>query len=128
MLFLVSCGGGKKGPEKKDLDITGIWQLTSVSTKASVGNVQVDVYIEFAASSFTIYQKIGEGRYKHFTGTYVLEGTSLSGKYSDNKPWGAVYDVTRDGETLVLGPQGGTEKDTYKKVSSIPSSVTDNIY
>ena len=113
--------------------IQGCWELTSVTTKsASVGNVTVDVYIEFLApDAMTLYQKIGEGRYTKFTGTYTLAEKQLSGTYTsgNKKTWGP-YDATLDDEAgiLTLALPEKTEKDVYKKIESIPSAVTSNVY
>jgi hypothetical protein len=55
------------------VDVTGSWELSSVTTRVSVGGEQVSVYLVFStAGSFDIYQKIGAGRYTHFTGNYTL--------------------------------------------------------
>ena len=110
-------------------DVSGIWELTNVSTKASVGSVTVSVYIEFlAGGTFSLYQKIGEGRYTAFTGSWLLgDDDTLSGTYDGGKAWGP-YAASVSGNTLTLVSAGGKEVDTYTKVSSIPSAVTDNLY
>ena len=136
MLLALAACGGKENPEEGNktnpstkAEITGIWELSSVTTKVSVGSVDVSVYLEFSAdSNFTLYQKIGEGRYTTFTGTYTLSSDNkLSGTYSNNSAWGP-YDVALSEGTLALTSAGGKETDTYKKISSIPTSVTGNVY
>ncbi len=119
---------------KKDdtpkLDVTGAWELSSVATKATVGSETVSVYVDFAsAGSFTLYQKIGNGRYTVFTGTYTLDATAgkLSGKYNGGKAWGP-YSAAMEGSNLTLTSDGGKEVDTYKKIDAIPESVKNNIY
>lgn len=126
-LALVSCGKSNK-EENKKLDVSGIWMLTSVSTKsAQIGDVTVSVYIEFTSTgTFTLYQKLGEGRYSAFTGTYTIEKHVLSGNYSDKKAWGP-YDATCEDETLTLTSANG-EVDTYKKIGAIPSDVAGYLY
>ena len=125
----VFAGCNRNGEEQKQkIDVAGIWELSSVATKASIGSVQVDVYLDFAAGTqFTLYQKIGEGRYTKFTGTYNLEAGQLSGKYASGSAWGP-YTAVRDGNNLTLTTPGGKEVDTYKKIEAIPASVTENIY
>lgn len=122
-------GGGGGGGSTTKLDVTGSWELSNVETKVSVGSVNVSVYITFASGdSFTLYQKIGEGRYSVFTGTYTLSSDNkLSGKYSNNAAWGP-YSAALSGGKLTLTSAGGKEVDTYTKISSIPASVTQNIY
>lgn len=122
-------GGGGGGGSTTKLDVTGSWELSGVETKVSVGSVNVSVYISFTSDgSFTLYQKIGEGRYTRFTGTYTVSADNkLSGKYSNNATWGP-YSAALSGGKLTLTSAGGKEVDTYTKISSIPASVTQNIY
>ena len=129
-LFAACNGNDPDEPTVPELDVIGMWELSSVSTKASVGSVTVSVYIDFAAdNSFTLYQKIGEGRYTKFEGTYNLnkDAAQLSGSYAGGSAWGP-YSASRDGNTLTLASTGGKEVDTYKKIDSIPASVTENLY
>lgn len=116
-------------PVKQATDVSGVWELTNVSTKASVGSVQVSVYLDLVAGgSFTLYQKIGDGRYTVFKGSWKLsEDDLLSGTYEDGKAWGP-YEATVSGSSMTLVSAGGKEVDTYKKIASIPDSVTSNTY
>ena len=122
-------GGGGGGSTTTKVDVTGSWELSNVETKVSVGSVNVSVYISFTSDgSFTLYQKIGEGRYTRFTGTYTVSADNkLSGKYSNNAAWGPYTAAMASGK-LTLTSAGGKEVDTYTKISAIPSSVTQNIY
>ena len=122
-------GGGGGGGSTTKLDVTGSWELSNVETKVSVGSVNVSVYISFTSDgSFTLYQKIGEGRYTRFTGAYTVSADNkLSGKYSNNAAWGPYTAAMASGK-LTLTSAGGKEVDTYTKISAIPSSVTQNIY
>ena len=128
--LFAGCHEDNPEPTPAQLDVTGSWELSSVTTKASVGSVSVSVYVAFAAdNSFILYQKIGEGRYTKFEGSYNLdkEAGTLSGSYAAGSAWGP-YSASRDGNTLTLTSAGGKEVDTYKKVDAIPDSVTENIY
>ena len=122
-------GGGGGGSTTTKVDVTGSWELSNVETKVSVGSVNVSVYISFTSDgNFTLYQKIGEGRYTRFTGTYTVSADNkLSGKYSNNAAWGPYTAAMASGK-LTLTSAGGKEVDTYTKISSIPTSVTQNIY
>ena len=125
LVVLTACGGSK---EEKPLDITGEWNLVNVQTKAAtLGGQTVDVYISFSSDkSFTMYQMIGAGRYHKYSGTYLLDGTTLSGKYSDGKQWGSSYEVElSSSDSQLTLTSGSGEVDTYKK-ASIPSDVIDN--
>lgn len=127
-LAALSCGKSNKDNETKALNVTGSWVLSRIETKApAVGDVPVEIYIDFAESSFTLYQKLGEGRFTLFKGTYTVTGTVLSGKYSDGKEWGP-YDMELTEEQLVLSRTDGVERDIYTKIDAIPATVTSNVY
>lgn len=124
LVVFTACGGSK---EDMPVDITGEWNLVNVQTKsATLGGQTVDVYISFSSDkSFTMYQMIGAGRYHKYSGTYLLDGTTLSGKYSDGKQWGSSYEVELSSSNSQLTLTSGSgEVDTYKK-TTIPSDVTD---
>lgn len=129
VLALVACKKEGGDPTPSSEGVVGIWELASVTTKASVGDVQVSVYVDFTnGGNFTLYQKIGEGRYTKFTGTYTLTSDSkLAGSYGSGSTWGP-YDAAVSGETLTLASAGGKEVDTYKKISAIPENVLQNLY
>ncbi len=125
LVAFAACGGDK---DEKPLDITGEWNLVDVQTKsATLGDQTVDVYISFSVDkSFTMYQMIGTGRYRKYSGTWILSGTTLTGKYSDGKQWGSSYEVelSSSDTRLTLTSDSG-EVDTYQK-ASIPADVTGN--
>ena len=130
LCLLTACGGkDKPGKDKtKTSDIAGVWELSDIVTKASIGSVEVSVYLDFASDGkFTLYQKLGEGRYTKFTGTFALEKGVLSGNYSDAKAWGP-YNVAVDKTSLTLEKEGGKETDVYRKIDAVPAEVTSNLY
>lgn len=122
---ILACSGSK---DEKPLDITGEWNLIDVTMRsATLGGQTVDVYVSFSDDrTFTIYQMIGEGRYRKYTGSWTIVGNTLDGKYSDGKKWGATYDVelTSSGSRMILSTSSG-EIDIYQKVS-IPTEIIDN--
>ena len=128
VVALALCACRKAAPDSAK-SVEGVWELTAVATKVSVGSVEVSVYMDFAAGGgFTLYQKIGEGRYTRFTGTYNLSGGEvLSGAYSDGKAWGPYGIAIGDG-TMSLSAPGGIETDTYRKIDAVPDFVTGNLY
>ena len=126
-LLLVSCGSGNK-EEKVSLSVDGCWELTSVTTKsATVGSETVSVFIEFSSGAFTLYQKIGQGRYTVFTGFYYLseKDQTLIGTYADGTAWGP-YEVACSDANMSLTKD--SETDTYKKIEAIPAAVASNTY
>lgn len=130
---LVSCGGKNGGETPVDVptDVKGDWELTSVqqAKSAVIGSETVSVYLRFTEKEFEIYQIIGSGNPRKYSGTYTLSGNTLSGKYSDknNTPWASSYDVKVDGGTLTMVPSGKSETNVYKK-TSIPASVIEKAF
>jgi len=128
--LLAGCDKSNPDNTKEELDITGCWELTTVTTKASVGGQSVSVYISFeSGGSFTLYQSLGSDRYTQFSGTWTLNQTEaqLSGTYSGGASWGP-YTAAMSGSNLSLTSSGGKEVDTYRKIDAIPSTVTENTY
>lgn len=111
-LASVSCDETGKGPDVASA-IVAEWHLVSVSGMSSAP----DVYVNFAQDlSFELYQKIGEGRYRKYLGTYTVTESLLSGVYSDGEKWGSDYQASFEGENLVLTAQNGSEEVcTYEK-------------
>lgn len=134
LLLCVITTGCPDKPDDPDnpqeaLDITGEWQISQLTTKsAQVGDQTVDIYLAFtSAGNFDLYQMIGTGRYRHYTGSWSLSGNTLSGKYSGGSEWATSYTVAVDaGKTqLVLTTADGSEVQTYRK-RPIPQEVTAN--
>ena len=119
--------------KKKDtLSVVGCWQLESVETRATIGDVEVDVYISFTAEkTFDLYQMLGEGRFRHFSGSYTLTGNILDGTYSDGNKWASSYEVSREKGTLTLSSlasESGTEVSTYISIPEIPETSRTSLY
>lgn len=129
MMLLAGCGQkeGSKVPQA-----IGEWELTSMQTKSvTVGSVSVSVYVSFAEDgTFALYQTVGEGRPRKYTGTWTQTERVLDGKYSDGKAWGSSYTITEDStdemlvlqQTMTTEGTSAVEVDTYKK-TTIPESV-----
>ena len=120
ILTLTSCEKEVTFPEK----LYGDWHCT---TALNGGSVEVDIYVTFTSEGyFSLYQKIGQGGYKVFSGTYTLTaadgGYILSGEYGDGTAWGATYKVdSTDMDTIMLTTGEVTE--TYTRVTGIPDEV-----
>lgn len=126
LFILVSC---KDKPEPEKLvDISGDWQISKVEVKSvTIGSVDVDVYLRFTTGGgFELYQMLGSGRYRVFTGSWKLEEDVLSGTYSDGKAWGSAYKLEKpDDNTLRLtSVSTNPEVDTYTR-TTIPQTVID---
>ena len=122
----VACGS----KVDKAASVEGEWELVDVefATKSAVvGSETVSVYINFdAKGTFAMYQKLGEGRFRNFSGTWSCSNGILNGTYSDGKNWGCPYKVSRDGDTLVMvSSPDGKDSYTYHKCT-IPEEVKKN--
>ena len=128
VLFLCSCHREQEQKETP-IDIVGEWMLNSYVTKSvSIGNEKIDIYLKFDASSFEIYQLLGNGRYQHYSGSYTITDNILNGKYSDGKGFGSSYSVSIENKKLILTRQpDGKEIQTFTP-TTIPETVKNNIY
>ena len=124
LLCLVTTGC-PDDPKDDPLNIVGEWQLSQITTKATIGGQTVDVYIAFnEGGSFEMYQMLGTGRYRKFEGTWTLLEKVLSGSYTGGGTWASSYNVEMDEgrTTLTLTFLDGSETDTYRK-QAIPEDV-----
>lgn len=137
MMLTVSCGekisnnngtgnngnneGGENGGETPELTfeqkMLGEWYCQNLT----VGG---DAYLNLMENkTFELYQKIGEGAYRLFRGTWNLDNTLLTGKYNDGEDWGAAYSVAIDNEKMTLTSQNdAAEESTFSK-TQIPEEV-----
>ena len=122
-LIMASCGNEK---QPKALDITGQWELTDIieTKSAQIGSETIEIYIDFKEdNTFSLWQKLGEGRHKKYEGTWTLTETVLTGKYSDGKAWGASYEVSREEGTLTMSEQKAGMQTYIYNSCTIPSSL-----
>ena len=116
-MLLASCGRDK-GKEKTTADyLYGEWHSTSIS-------VSGDVYLSFTDDmKFEMFQKVGEGAYRLYRGTWKIEEDVLTGKYNDGEDWAAAYRITVDDRSLTMTSiNDAAENSTYTK-AEIPESV-----
>lgn len=111
--FAASC---EKAPETSTA-IVAEWHLIEM-TDVPASDLP-SVYIEFNADlTFEIYQKVGEGRYRRYDGTYVVTENIVTGEYSDGEDWGSGYTAAFEDEILVLTADNGSgEVCRYEKAS-----------
>lgn len=117
---LLSC----KKDEARPMDISGEWHLVS-SDKVDKEEYGIDVYVVFNPNGrFELYQKISEGRYRYFSGTYALSGSHLTGSYSSGSPLASEYEASLEngGAELVLAASSGAETCRYVR-EAVPDEV-----
>ena len=101
VLLIAGCGNKE---EKKNLDelLIGQWHSTSLSISDAY-TYAGEVYIGFNADkTFDLYQKIGEGAFRLYRGSWNIDGDVLAGKYNDGEEWGTRYQISIDGKTLTM--------------------------
>ncbi len=116
-LAFVGCGKEKTPKVDNTAKVVGEWHCAPEG-------MDVDVYVAFdAAGTFDEYQRLGEGRYRHYAGTWSVNKSVLSGVYADGTEWGSTYTLTFEGETMTLTAKNDSaEAITYTKVT-IPTEV-----
>ena len=99
-------------------ELAGDWYYETVEA-----DTPVQVYVSFAKDmTFELYQKVGEGAFRKYSGTYNFDGTLLDGVYSDKAPWKEAKTVTIDGDSLTaVGVKTG-ETITYVR-KLVPATV-----
>lgn len=126
-LLLAGMAAVSCGTKEKPLSVNGEWSLVRVESRAAtIGDQTVVVYLSFeSGGNFELFQKLGEGRYKKFTGSWTLSGDQLNGKYTTGEPWASSYTVSATEGELVLLSNSGGECDYYVK-TTIPPDVREN--
>lgn len=107
MAFAMLVTGCKK-EEEKDMAaaLVGSWTLemyVPATKTVKIGGEPIEVTVSFLENhSFSLEQRIGQAFLEKFDGTWSLDGTLLSGVYSDKKPWGEKYEITfRDNDNTL---------------------------
>lgn len=125
--FLASCGDSGKESEEPTSPLmgklAGEWELTSWNGGAPQ---EFSAYVVFSADrTFEIYQKVETPDYRKYTGSFQLQDTSLSGVYSDNKPWGSTYkiEINESGNTLKMTSSSSVIETSIYTRTTIPASV-----
>lgn len=91
-LFAVTGCGSKANENPLIKGMVGQWQMTKSPLRTSSTKEKLEIYVEFKSdNTFDLYQKdLNEPIYfKHYSGTYLITGDIVTGKYSDGKSWGA---------------------------------------
>ena len=119
LILLISCGekGGKQPELTLEEKLCADWHSTSLSLDA-------DVYISFADNNtFELYQKIVEGAYRLYRGTWNLEEDILTGKYNDGENWAASYNVDVADKTLTMTSNNDAAEASVYEKTEIPAEV-----
>ena len=123
LLLVVTPGCKKNGSEATTATkLVGQWHC--IAEELNVAE-DIDVYVEFMADkSFNLYQKIGQGRHRHFTGTWSVSGDILSGLYADGSEWGSSYAVEFSGmDAMKLTAKNGSKEVMTYTRETIPAEI-----
>lgn len=135
-LFAVACtNNNSDGNEGGVTDTTkwieegsviGDWKLTHWANKEESA---LQVYLSLNEDgSFDLYQRIYSVVWLHYEGTFTLENNTLSGVYSDGKPWKKSYSVSYAEETptrIRLIDQSDSADISIYTEGAIPSEIID---
>ena len=119
-LLFIGCAKEKDTPKVNNATkIVGEWHCAP-------DGYDVDVYVAFdAAGSFEEYQRLGEGRYRHYAGTWSVDKSVLSGVYADGTEWGSTYTLSFEGETMTLTANNESAEAIVYTKCEIPAEVKD---
>lgn len=117
---LVGCNKEKDTPKVDNTaKVVGEWHCAPEG-------MDVDVYVAFdAAGTFDEYQRLGEGRYRHYAGTWSVNKSELSGVYADGTEWGSSYTLSFDGDTMTLTANNDSAETIVYTKTVIPAEVKD---
>ena len=102
-------------------------ELVSDNLKPFVGQLIKENRKFMEDNGFDLYQKIGDGRYRHYSGRWEVKGNTLSGEYSAGTSWGSSYALTSIGtDTLVMTALNGSEDVMKYAREAIPAEITDD--
>lgn len=120
MLVAVSCKKDKKAIDYK-AKVTGEWHCVPEEFEA-------DIYAVFEeGGNFELYQQIGGGRHKHYSGTWAADKSTLSGTYSDGSAWGSTYRMEfSDDNTMTLTALNGSEEIRIYIREEVPVEVKES--
>ena len=118
LALLTACGKKNNQPELTfEQKMLGEWHCPSLT----VGG---DAYLKLQeGKTYELYQKIGEGAYRLYRGTWNLEETLLTGKYNDGEDWAAAYSVTLENKSMTLTSQNDAAEVSIFNKTTIPEAV-----
>lgn len=132
-LLIVSClpnggngGGTTNGPKwENNGSVVGEWSLSSWADNADAAP---KIYIIFNDdNTFDMYQQSYSVIWFHYDGTWALNGTTLSGKYTDDTPWLCNYTVafSQDPKLIRLTNQNDKDDVSIYSATEVPDTIID---
>lgn len=119
--LICSCKEKDNGPKTMQEKLCGEWHSISLPEGLQF---KADIYLSFSSDGvFELFQMIDDGAYRLYRGTWELEGSTLSGEYSDGEPWASSYDVVMNDKTMSLTSQNESAEKTIYESCTIPDKV-----
>ena len=138
LLAVVACNpnkggnnGGNSGGNTNETwsnsgSIVGEWVLTEWNGS---NNLPFGIYLQLNEDkSFDLYQHTKDVLWIHFTGTFSLNGNTLSGEYSDGNPWmeyTVQYNNNAEPKQIKLTRKDSSEDVGIYTATTIPDMVID---
>lgn len=127
MVFAACKKEKKPTPPSLDGSVVGSWHLVSWTGSSVVQ----DVYISFEENGgFDLYQRIDAPYYEHFDGVYTVNGTNMTGHYSDGVEWdGSPYKITfsDEGKTMSMTRSSNPDDVSVYAKTDIPDDILSGI-
>lgn len=120
LLAMVGCNNKNNGTSNAS-DIDGQWHIIEWNNETP----EFDVYIEFKAGKFNIYQQVYSVFFEKFEGSYNVSNGVVTGTYADGSNWACGYKFEVAGSELTLKSQEDTSIVSVYKKCTIPQSVID---
>lgn len=132
-LLIVACkpNGGEGGGSTNDTNwensgsVVGEWSLTSWSGNSEAAP---KVYIVFNENNtFEMYQQSYSVLWFRYSGSWTLNGTTLTGKYSDGTPWTSNYTVafSEDPKRIRLTNRNDKDDVAIYSAAEVPDEIID---
>lgn len=124
VIFMSVACGEKSGDDV--VNVSGEWHLVSYE---GIDISDVEVYLKFDKGIFDLYQKLEEGRFRHYHGSYSVNGNTMTGQYDDGEPLGGgsyTVSLESDNSTLTLIPQNDPNEISVYEHAVIPNEVIGN--
>lgn len=135
-LFMLACtsdsssgssSGGGKTKWSEDGTVVGSWELMSFNN--AIGEAKPRIYIAlYENGTFDLYQQFQSVEWQHYKGTFIFDGSLLSGEYQDGKAWGNAYSVefATNPVRMRLTCNNGNDVQIYTAVDEIPQTIVDD--
>lgn len=106
LAFVPACGSSDDEGISPVSPIIGEWRLASWNADTEAVGTDFEAYVSFKAdATFDLYQRIETVHFRHLTGSYRLDGSTLTGQYADGQEFGgAPYEVSFNaaGDTMTF--------------------------